>query len=71
MVTNNIGQIANLNAEKFGISKIFYTGNFLRKNIISMNALTAGNKFWSNGKTEALFFEHEGYFGAFGALIEE
>ena len=70
MITNNIGQLANLNAQKYGIKNIFYAGNFLRGNEISMMALSEGNRFWSQGTTRALFLKHEGYFGAFGALID-
>ena len=69
MVANNIGQIANLCAEKHGINKIFFAGNFLRGNHVSMQALSEGSRFWSQGRTRALFLKHEGYFGALGALL--
>lgn len=71
MITNNIGQLANLNAQKHDIKNIFYAGNFLRGNDIAMKALTEGTNFWSGNKTNALFLKHEGYMGALGALNSE
>ncbi|KAJ3386484.1 hypothetical protein HDU92_002437 [Lobulomyces angularis] len=69
MVTNNIGQISTLLAKEHSIENIFYAGNFLRKNEISQKAFSDGTKFWSGGKTKALFLKHEGYFGALGTLL--
>jgi len=69
MVTNNIGQVAYLNAKLHGMSRIYFVGNFLRQNQISQQRLAFAINYWSKGKMEALFLEHEGYFGALGAFL--
>jgi len=69
MVTNNIGQVALLNARLHNTQRIFFIGNFLRHNIISQQRLAYSLAFWSQGKMEALFLEHEGYFGSLGAFL--
>lgn len=68
MITNNIGQVSYLNAKLHGCSKIFFVGNFLRTNSISCKRLAFAIDFWSKGSMEALFLEHEGYFGALVSL---
>ena len=70
MITNNIGQVAYLNAKLHGCSTIFFVGNFLRHNSISCRRLAFAIDFWSKGKMEALFLEHEGYFGALGTFLQ-
>lgn len=69
MVTNNIGQVAYLNAKLCNISRIYFVGNFLRQNQISQHRLSYAIDYWSKGQMEALFLEHEGYFGALGAFL--
>lgn len=69
MVTNNIGQVAYLNAKLHNTNRIFFVGNFLRQNVLSQKRLSYAINFWSKGKMEALFLEHEGYFGALGAYL--
>ncbi|KAI8868976.1 fumble [Ramicandelaber brevisporus] len=69
MITNNIGQIVYLNARLHGIDRIYFAGNFLRKNRLPMRYLARAIKFWSQGQMTAYFFRHEGYFGACGAYI--
>ena len=71
MITNNIAQVAYLNAQLHSCHQIYFVGNFLRHNTISMQRLAYSIDFWSNGETEALFLEHEGYFGALGAFLRE
>jgi type II pantothenate kinase len=34
MITNNIGQVAYLNAQVHGTNRIFFIGNFLRQNVV-------------------------------------
>jgi type II pantothenate kinase len=70
MITNNIGQVAYLNAMLHNCKKIFFVGNFLRNNAISLRRLAFAISFWSKGTMEAMFLEHEGYFGALGAFLE-
>ena len=69
MITNNIGQVAYLNAQLHSCSKIYFVGSFLRHNPISCRRLAFAIDFWSGGNTEALFLVHEGYFGALGTFL--
>ena len=70
MVTNNVGQIAYLNALKYNTAHVLFSGNFLRGNKISQSALARSLHFWSGGNMKALFMKHEGYFGSLGCLLE-
>lgn len=69
MITINIGQVAYLNAQLHKTSRIYFVGNFLRENKISQRRLSFAIHYWSKGEMEALFLEHEGYFGALGAFL--
>ena len=69
MVTNNIGQVAHLNAKLYKTSRIYFVGTFLQHNIISQQRLAYSIDYWSQGTMEALFLEHEAYFGALGAFL--
>jgi len=69
MVTNNIGQVGYLNAKLHNTERIYFVGNFLRENVLSQKRLAYAINYWSKGKMEALFLEHEGYFGALGAFL--
>lgn len=69
LVTNNIGQVAYLNAKLHNTPRIYFVGSFLRHNMISLRRLSYAIDYWSKGEMEALFLEHEGYFGALGAFL--
>ncbi|OXB75847.1 UNVERIFIED_CONTAM: hypothetical protein H355_009480 [Colinus virginianus] len=69
-ITNNIGSIARMCALNENINRVVFVGNFLRINTISMRLLAYALDYWSKGQLKALFLEHEGYFGAVGALLE-
>ncbi|XP_019487425.1 PREDICTED: pantothenate kinase 1 isoform X1 [Hipposideros armiger] len=69
-ITNNIGSIARMCALNENIDRVVFAGNFLRINMVSMKLLAYAMDFWSKGQLKALFLEHEGYFGAVGALLE-
>lgn len=69
-ITNNIGSIARMCALNENINQVVFVGNFLRINTIAMRLLAYALDFWSKGQLKALFSEHEGYFGAVGALLE-
>lgn len=69
MVTNNIGQVAHLNARLHKTSRIYFVGTFLQHNTISQQRLAHAIDYWSKGEMEAQFLEHEGYFGALGAFL--
>uniref|UniRef100_A0A8C5MK20 pantothenate kinase n=1 Tax=Leptobrachium leishanense TaxID=445787 RepID=A0A8C5MK20_9ANUR len=69
-ITNNIGSIARMCAVNENISRVVFVGNFLRVNTVSMKLLAYALEYWSKGQLKAFFLEHEGYFGAVGALLE-
>jgi len=69
MITNNIGQVSYLNAKLHNTRRIYFVGNFLRGNALSQRRLSYAIDYWSKGDMEALFLEHEGYFGALGAFL--
>ncbi|KAG7280268.1 hypothetical protein CRUP_026809, partial [Coryphaenoides rupestris] len=69
-ITNNIGSIARMCAVNEKIERVVFVGNFLRVNTLSTKLLSYAMDYWSHGQLRALFLEHEGYFGAVGALLE-
>uniref|UniRef100_H3A7N4 pantothenate kinase n=1 Tax=Latimeria chalumnae TaxID=7897 RepID=H3A7N4_LATCH len=69
-ITNNIGSITRMCAVNENINRVVFVGNFLRINTLSMKLLAYALDYWSKGQLKALFLEHEGYFGAVGALLE-
>jgi type II pantothenate kinase len=69
LLSNNIGQIAYLNALSHGIKRIYFSGFFIRGHPITMNTLSFAVNFWSQGQIKALFLRHEGYLGAIGAFL--
>lgn len=71
MLTQNIGQVAYLNAKKHHTPNIYFCGNFLRRNAIASQQLAYAIHYWSKGEMEAQFLDHEGYLGAIGAFLTE
>ncbi|XP_032891242.1 pantothenate kinase 3-like isoform X1 [Amblyraja radiata] len=69
-ITNNIGSIARMCALNENINRVVFVGNFLRINTLSMKLLAYALDYWSKGQLKGFFMEHEGYFGAVGALLE-
>eukprot|EP00438_Fugacium_kawagutii_P006140 Skav234015 [mRNA] locus=scaffold3484:131515:132840:- [translate_table: standard] len=74
MISQNICQIAFLNSRLHGISRIVFTGNFLRQNQVARQAIATNMRRVSatglGGKQiQALFLQHEGYFGALGSFL--
>ncbi|CAH9087853.1 unnamed protein product [Cuscuta epithymum] len=69
MISNNVAQIAYLNALRFGLKRIFFGGFFIRGHAYTMDTISEGVHFWSKGEAKALFFRHEGFLGALGALM--
>lgn len=59
----------SLNARMHQTKRIVFTGNFLRHNAIALRTLTSNLALFSGGEIEALFTEHEGFFGALGAFL--
>ncbi|PIN10328.1 Pantothenate kinase PanK [Handroanthus impetiginosus] len=69
MISNNIGQIAYLNALRFGLKRIFFGGFFIRGHAYTMDTISVAVNFWSKGEAKALFLHHEGFLGALGAFL--
>lgn len=69
MICNNIGQIAYLNAIKFGLKRIYFAGYFIRDHPITMYSISYAIDYWSRGQMQALFLKHEGYLGAIGSFF--
>ncbi|KAK9060242.1 hypothetical protein SSX86_020946 [Deinandra increscens subsp. villosa] len=69
MISNNIGQIAYLNALRFGLKKIFFGGFFIRGHAYTMDTISVAVDFWSKGEAKAMYMRHEGFLGALGAFM--
>ncbi|KAJ8773801.1 hypothetical protein K2173_008264 [Erythroxylum novogranatense] len=69
MISNNIGQIAYLNALRYGLKRIFFGGFFIRGHAYTMDTISVAVNFWSKGEAKAMFLRHEGFLGAFGAFM--
>ncbi|KAF2457796.1 pantothenate kinase [Lineolata rhizophorae] len=69
-VSNNIGQIAYLHAEKHNLGHIYFGGSFIGGHRQTMNTLSYAIRFWSKGEKQAYFLRHEGYLGAVGAFLK-
>jgi type II pantothenate kinase len=68
-ISNNIGQLAYLHAEKHGCENIYFGGSFIGGHYQTMATLAYAIKFWSKGSKVAYFLRHEGYLGAVGAFL--
>lgn len=68
-ISNNIGQIAHLNAEKYALDRIYFSGCFIRGHRATIATLSYAIRFWSQGRRRAYFLRHEGYLGAIGAWV--
>lgn len=69
MISYNIGQIAYLNALRFGLKRIFFGGFFIRGHAYTMDTISFAVQFWSKGDAQAMFLRHEGFLGALGAFM--
>ncbi|CCH45407.1 Pantothenate kinase 1 [Wickerhamomyces ciferrii] len=69
-ISNNIGQIAYLQAKIHDIQHIYFGGSYIRGHPQTMNTLSYAINFWSQGNKKAYFLRHEGYLGALGAFIK-
>ncbi|XP_062521301.1 4'-phosphopantetheine phosphatase-like isoform X1 [Corticium candelabrum] len=69
MISNDIGQIAYLNAKLHNLKRIYFGGYFIRGHPVTMHTITFAINYWSKGEVQALFLRHEGYLGAVGAFL--
>lgn len=70
-ISNNIGQIAFLQAQLHQLEHIYFGGSYIRGHPKTMHTLSYAINFWSNGQKSAYFLRHEGYLGAVGAFFKE
>ena len=70
MISYNIGHLAYLNAKRFGLSRVFFGGFFIRGHPYTMATISYAIRFWSGGEMEAHFLRHEGFLGAVGAFLK-
>ncbi|KAI5479843.1 hypothetical protein MNV49_002655 [Pseudohyphozyma bogoriensis] len=68
-ISNNIGQIAYMNAEKYNLDRIYFGGGFIRGHASTISTLSYAIRFWSKGTKRAHFLRHEGYLGGIGAWL--
>lgn len=68
-ISNNIGQIAYLQARFHGLEHIYFGGSYICGHPITMHTLSYAINFWSQGEKTAYFLRHEGYLGAVGAFL--
>ncbi|GFZ45449.1 pantothenate kinase [Saitozyma sp. JCM 24511] len=69
-ISNNIGHVAYMNAAKYGLDRVFFSGCFIRGHAATISTLSYAIRFWSKGTMRACFLRHEGFLGAIGAWIK-
>lgn len=74
MISNNITLIATLNAQKYKVKTVLFSGGFIRDNPFVWNKLRFGMKYCSayNGispEIRTIFVKHDNILGALGALL--
>ncbi|KAG0667429.1 Pantothenate kinase [Monosporozyma unispora] len=69
-ISNNIGQIAYLQAKIHNVQNVYFGGSYIRGHLTTMNTLSYAINFWSEGSKQAFFLKHEGYLGAMGAFLK-
>eukprot|EP00644_Phytophthora_capsici_P010970 jgi/Phyca11/6121/fgenesh1_pm.PHYCAscaffold_9_\ len=65
-----LGSAGILNARRVETKRIYFSGNFLRRNELACRQLAYAISFWSKGEMQAQFFHHEGFFGALGTFLQ-
>lgn len=70
MISNNIGHIAYMQAEKHNVDRIYFGGCFIRGHAATISTLSYAIRFWSKGTKRAMFLRHEGFLGSLGAWIK-
>lgn len=67
-VSNNIGQIAYLQAVRFNLKRIYFGGSYISGHKQTIHTLSYAVNFWSKGDMQSYFLRHEGYLGSVGAF---
>ncbi|KAI3404252.2 hypothetical protein KGF56_003013 [Candida oxycetoniae] len=68
-ISNNIGQIAYLQALRFSLKRIYFGGSYISGHMQTIHTLSFAVNFWSNGEMQSYFLRHEGYLGSVGAFM--
>ncbi|EGW30535.1 uncharacterized protein SPAPADRAFT_63364 [Spathaspora passalidarum NRRL Y-27907] len=68
-ISNNIGQIAYLQALRFNLKRIYFGGSYISGHMQTIHTLSYAVNFWSKGDMQSYFLRHEGYLGSVGAFI--
>lgn len=68
LISNNIGQIAYLQAVRFGLKRIYFGGSYISGHKQTIHTLSYAVNFWSKGDMQSYFLRHEGYLGSVGAF---
>lgn len=68
LVSNNIGQIAYLQALRFNLKRIYFGGSYISGHLQTIHTLSYAVNFWSKGDMKSYFLRHEGYLGSVGAF---
>ncbi|VEU21947.1 DEKNAAC102919 [Brettanomyces naardenensis] len=68
-VSNNIGQVAYLQAQRYNLKKIYFAGSYIRNHYQTIRTLSYAIDFWSEGRSKAYFLRHEGFLGSMGAFL--
>lgn len=69
LISNNIGQIAYLQALRFKLKRIYFGGSYISGHMQTIHTLSYAVNFWSKGDMKSYFLRHEGYLGSVGAFI--
>ncbi|KAL7665599.1 Pantothenate kinase [[Candida] zeylanoides] len=68
-ISNNIGQIAYLQALRFKLKRVYFGGSYISGHKQTIHTLSYAVNFWSHGDMKSYFLRHEGYLGSVGAFI--
>ncbi|CAK9440104.1 uncharacterized protein LODBEIA_P42040 [Lodderomyces beijingensis] len=68
-ISNNIGQIAYLQALRFNLKRIYFGGSYISGHMQTIHTLSFAVNFWSNGDMQSYFLRHEGFLGSVGAFM--
>lgn len=69
LISNNIGQIAYLQAVRFNLKSIYFGGSYISGHKQTIHTLSYAVNFWSKGDMTSYFLRHEGYLGSVGAFM--
>ncbi len=58
MLSYNIGQLAYMNAVRYGLSRIFFGGFFIRGHPYTMETISFAIDFWSKARLSPAFASH-------------